>query len=92
MNTKQSIDRSNTKKSTRLTWRLSFGVKPTSVHFATNRSPARGAIGSKIIPSLSRISNRGIVSLLIDTINEHIKYTKKRISMKLKMTIERFTE
>ena len=45
-----------------LTCRLSLGAKPTSVHLATNRSPALGAIGSNIIPSLSVISNLGIVS------------------------------
>jgi hypothetical protein len=57
------------------TWRLSLGVKPTKVHFAVNLSPARGAIGSKIIPSLSRISNRGIVSALIKEIDKQIKKT-----------------
>jgi hypothetical protein len=33
---------------------------------AISRSPARGAMGSKIIPSLSRISKRGFVLALTD--------------------------
>ncbi len=49
-----------------LTLRLSVSVRPTSEHLAVNRSPALGASGSKIIPSLSRISKRGYVLALID--------------------------
>lgn len=48
------------------TLRLSLSVRPTNVHRATIRSPARGAIGSKMIPSLSRISKRGFVRASID--------------------------
>lgn len=49
-----------------LTLRLSLSVRPTRVQRATRRSPARGAIGSKMIPSLSRISKRGFVRASID--------------------------
>jgi hypothetical protein len=65
-----------------LTLRLSVSVSPTSVHLAINRSPARGAIGSKIIPSLSRISKRGFVLALTDV-------TKSR---KVSVLIKKFSD
>ena len=59
------IERAKIEREEELTLRLSLSVSPTRVHRATSRSPARGAIGSKMIPSLSRMSKRGLVRALI---------------------------